>query len=83
LNFYEFGCTGLLSEVPIRILCMSHKCTFGLAQFLLLNLHYLHIALLHFDYNGELYTMLHCVTDSVQLRVVVVSLEHTHCVSVG
>jgi len=42
----------------------------------------LHIALLHFDYNGELYTMLRCVTDSVQLRVVVVSLEHTHGVSV-
>ena len=62
---------------------MSHKFNFRLAQFLLLNLHYFHIALFHFDYNGELYTMLPCVTDSVQLRVVVVSLERTHCVSVG
>jgi hypothetical protein len=54
-----------------------------LVHFLLLNLHYLHIAILHFVYNCGLYTPLQCITDSAQLRVVVVSLEHIHVVSVG
>ena len=67
--------------------CISFACLINqilmLVQFLWLNLHYLHIALLHFDYNCELYTLLQCITDSAQLRVVVVSLEHIHVMSVG
>ena len=54
-----------------------------LVQFLLLNLHYLHISLLHFYYNSELYTLLDCTTDSAHLLVAVVSLEHLHTVAVG
>jgi len=67
--------------------CVSFACLisalFMPVQFLLLNLHYLHIALLHFYYNSEPYTLLHCTTDSTQLLVAVVSLEHKHTVAVG
>jgi len=67
--------------------CVSFACLiiafFILVQCLLLNLHYLHIALLHLYHNSELYTLLHCFTDSTQLRVVVVSLAHIHTVAAG
>ena len=65
--------------------CISFACLiialFILVQCLLLNLHYLHIALLHFYYNSELHALLHCITDSTQLPACGCSQSgaHTHC----